>query len=83
MDETGENGSSDAALVQPDEWSGLAQFWVKVLAAILRALAFPLFVGLHWGIDYLMGRVVPDGMEKLLHLARIAVFWYFCASICN
>jgi hypothetical protein len=79
MAEFGENGSPppEGALSVQSEWEELGQFWVRVLAALLRALAFPLFVGLHWGIDYLLAKVVPDGMTRALGIARVGVFLVF------
>jgi hypothetical protein len=87
MGDSGEDGSPppEAALSVQSIWDESGQFWLRVLAALSRALAFPLFLGLHWGIESLLARVVPEGMMRALALSRVAVFLVFLClhSACN
>jgi len=68
---------ADAALPERTEWEQLGEFWVRVAVALLRALALPFFVGIHWGLDHLLALVVPEGMAKALLIGRIGVFLVF------
>lgn len=75
----GDGGSEpeEVVLSNDAEWQQLGQFWVRVLAALLRAPAFALFIGLHWLLDHVLGLVVPEGMARALTVARIAIFLVF------
>src|SRR5689334_6057849 len=79
MDGVSESGQEpeDAGAFAGAEWEQLGQFWVRVLAALLRAPAFALFIGLHWVLDTVLGLVVPEGMVRALMIARIAIFLVF------
>ncbi len=78
MEESGGPAPKEAILSASDgEWLALGQFWVKVLAGVLRVPAFALFIGIHLVLDRLLDKVVPAGMGKALLIARTGVFLVF------
>jgi hypothetical protein len=78
-DSTRPDSEGNAAALESETtpWIDLGKFWARVIAALLRFPAFALFIALHYGADWALGKIMPEGMAGALLLARGAIFLIF------